>query len=156
PGRAERRPEPVPGPGRVGHTPGWPAADRLRRRPRPVIARFVPPPSALSAFGELESCRSASRRFGSSRRGFLRATAVVVVMLTGEARGARGYIDIPPQSLARLCEDTKAIAVLRVEKVNREKRGVVYSKVRDLKGHFPTQGQYFGDTFTHVIRQDSP
>jgi hypothetical protein len=38
-------------------------------------------------------------------------------------------------SLAELCKDTKygteAIAVLRVEKVNREKRGIVYSKVRD-------------------------
>jgi outer membrane protein assembly factor BamB len=82
--------------------------------------------------------------------------AAVVVILTGEARHARGYIDIPPQSLARLCEDTKAIAVLRVEKVNREKRGIVYSKVRDLKGNFPTQGKYFGDTFAHVIRRDNP
>ena len=49
----------------------------------------------------------------------------------------------------------EAIAVLRIEKVNREKRGIVFRKVRDLKGTFPTQGKYFGDTFTHVIRESA-
>lgn len=86
----------------------------------------------------------------------LPAGAVVFVLLAGRDRTAQAFIDIPPQSLAKLCTDTQAIAVLRVEKVNREKRGIVYSKVRDLKGTFPTQGKYFGDTFTHIVRKGSP
>ncbi|HJZ92906.1 MAG TPA: hypothetical protein VKE40_18675, partial [Gemmataceae bacterium] len=85
--------------------------------------------------------------------------AVLVMFLTGEGQPARGYIDIPVPSLAELCRDgahgTDAIAVLRVEKVNRDKRGIVYSKVRDLKRTFPTQGKYFGGTFTHVIHESA-
>jgi outer membrane protein assembly factor BamB len=83
----------------------------------------------------------------------------LVGLVTGEVQPARAYIDIPVPSLAELCKDTnrgtESIAVLRVEKVNREKRGIVYRKVRDLKGTFPTQGKYFGDTFTHVIRESA-
>jgi outer membrane protein assembly factor BamB len=81
----------------------------------------------------------------------LPAAAVVLVLLAGEPRPAHGFIDLPVQSLAKLCKDAEAIAVLRVERVNREKRAIVYRKVRDLKGSFPTQGKYFGDTFTHVL-----
>jgi outer membrane protein assembly factor BamB len=85
----------------------------------------------------------------------LPAAAVIAVLLAGEGRPSRAYIDIPVPSLADLCRDTnrgtEAIAVLRVEKVNREKRGIAYRKVRDLKGSFPTGRKYFGDTFTHVI-----
>jgi hypothetical protein len=55
--------------------------------------------------------------------------AGLVVLLAGADRPVHGYIDIPVPSLAELCKDTKygteAIAVLRVEKVNREKRGIV-------------------------------
>jgi hypothetical protein len=87
------------------------------------------------------------------------ALALAGVLLTGEVQPARAYIDIPLPSLAELCKDgnrgTDTIAVLRVEKVNREKRGIVFSKVRDLKGTFPSQGKYFGDTFTHVIRESA-
>jgi outer membrane protein assembly factor BamB len=91
-------------------------------------------------------------------RGLLGLTALVG-LVTGEVQPARAYIDIPVPSLAELCKDshrgTASIAVLRVEKVNREKRGIVFSKVRDLKGSFPTSGKYFGDTFTHVIRESA-
>jgi outer membrane protein assembly factor BamB len=87
------------------------------------------------------------------------AASVLTMLLAGENRTARAYIDIPLPSLADLCKDgnrgTETIAVLRVEKVNREKRGIVFSKVRDLKGTFPKQGKYFGDTFTHVIRESA-
>jgi outer membrane protein assembly factor BamB len=83
---------------------------------------------------------------------FRHAAAVVVLLVIGE-RPASAYIDIPLPSLARLCQDTPAIAVLRVEKVNRAKMAIVYRKVRDLKGSFPTQGKYFGDTFTHALRE---
>jgi hypothetical protein len=85
--------------------------------------------------------------------------APLIGLLLAEPRPARAYIDIPVPSLAELCKDgnrgTDTIAVLRVEKVNREKRGIVFSKVRDLKGSFPSQGKYFGDTFTHVIRESA-
>ena len=85
------------------------------------------------------------------------ATAVFVVLLTVEDRTAQAYIDIPVPSLAELCKGgqrgTESIAVLRIEKVNRRKRGIVYSKVRDLKGSFPAYGKYYGKTFTHVIRE---
>jgi outer membrane protein assembly factor BamB len=85
------------------------------------------------------------------------ATAVFVLLLTIEDRTAHAYIDIPVPSLAELCKGghrrTESIAVLRVEKVNRQKRGIVFSKVRDLMGSFPANGKYFGDTFTHVIRE---
>jgi outer membrane protein assembly factor BamB len=81
---------------------------------------------------------------------------LAALLLPGvDNRPAQGFIDIPVQSLAQLCKDAEAIAVLRVEKVNLPKKGIVYSKVRDLKGSFPTQRKYFGDTFTHVIR-DTP
>jgi outer membrane protein assembly factor BamB len=87
--------------------------------------------------------------------GLVPIAALLAVLLATEDRAARAYIDIPLPSLAELCKNTnhgtEAIAVLRVEKVNRAKRGIAYSKVRDLKGTFPTQGKYFGDTFTHVL-----
>src|SRR5262249_51406639 len=38
--------------------------------------------------------------------------------------------------------------VLRVEKVNHEKKAITYRKVRDLKGTFP---DFVGETFTHVL-----
>src|SRR5262249_50397408 len=44
------------------------------------------------------------------------------------------------------------IAVLRVERVNREKKGITYRKVRDLKGTFPqARFEFFGETFTHIL-----
>lgn len=89
----------------------------------------------------------------------LLVAAGLIGLLFGEKRPTHAYIDIPVPSLAQLCKGsnhgTQAIAVLRVEKVNRMKRAIVYSKVRDLKGSFPTQGKYFGTTFTHIIRESA-
>jgi hypothetical protein len=86
-------------------------------------------------------------------------TAAAATALLSADRPARAYIDIPLPSLADLCKDsdrgTETIAVLRVETVNRPKRGIVYRKVRDLKGSFPAGRKYFGDTFTHVIRESA-
>jgi HEAT repeat protein len=55
------------------------------------------------------------------------------------ARGlAPAYIDRPP-TLGRLVRyDAVDIAVIRVEKVSKEKRIIVYKKVADLKGNYPT------------------
>jgi outer membrane protein assembly factor BamB len=87
------------------------------------------------------------------------AGAVLVGLLLVGPRPSHAYIDLPLPSLAALCKDanrgTEAIAVLRVERVNRERRGIVFRKVRDLKGNFPAGRRYFGDTFTHVIRESA-
>jgi outer membrane protein assembly factor BamB len=85
--------------------------------------------------------------------GLLGFATLIALLSAGGGRRAHGFIDIPVPSLAQLCKDADAVAVLRVEKVSREKRGIAFSKVRDLKGSFPTQGKYFGGTFTHVIRE---
>jgi outer membrane protein assembly factor BamB len=82
-------------------------------------------------------------------------------VVTGLAAGAAGlvflfvgngtapaYIDLLAGSLAAECKNAQAIALLRVEKVNREKKAITYRKVRDLKGKFP---EFAGDTFTHVL-----
>jgi hypothetical protein len=84
----------------------------------------------------------------------LLAAVAVVALLASEDRPARGFIDTPRESLGQMCQGSSAIAVLRVEQVNREKQGIVYAKVTDLKGDFPAK-KVFGTTFTHVIR-DSP
>jgi outer membrane protein assembly factor BamB len=74
--------------------------------------------------------------------------AAVVLLLAGEQRAAQAYVDLPPQSLSKLCATAPIVTVFRVEKVNREKKAIVYRKVRDLKGTFP---DFVGDTFTHVL-----
>jgi outer membrane protein assembly factor BamB len=84
--------------------------------------------------------------------GFLPAVAVVLGLSAGGGRPARAFIDIPPESLGHMCQGASAIAVLRVERVNREKQGIVYSKVSDLKGDFPAK-KIFGATFTHILRE---
>jgi outer membrane protein assembly factor BamB len=82
----------------------------------------------------------------------LLAAAVLVVLLAGGIRPARALIDEPPGSLTAECQAADVIAVLRVEKVYREKNAITYRKVRDLKGTFPQAGfEFFGDTFTHVL-----
>jgi outer membrane protein assembly factor BamB len=86
-------------------------------------------------------------------RALVPVAAAVVFLLTGEDRPVRAFIDAPPESLASVCAMADAIAVVRVEAVNREKKGIVYRKVRDLKGKFPVaNNRPFGDTFTHILR----
>jgi len=83
--------------------------------------------------------------------GLIPAAAVLVFLAAG-GRPARALIDEPAGSLTAECKAADVIAVLRFEKVNREKKAIVYSKVRDLKGTFPQAGfEFFGDTFTHVL-----
>ena len=49
---------------------------------------------------------------------------------------AWGYVDISP-TLGYLIKEADCIAVLRVEKIQVEKRVVLYEKIADLKGKFP-------------------
>jgi hypothetical protein len=80
--------------------------------------------------------------------------AACALVIFGTARRAPAVIDIPGETLAKHCALAEAITVLRVEKVNREKKGIVYRKVRDLKGSFFASRPIFGHTFTHVLRQN--
>jgi hypothetical protein len=94
--------------------------------------------------------------------GFLPAAAVVLVLLAGGGRPARAYVDAQLPTLTDIVRsrpesglgDKRAfeIAVLRVEKINREKKAITYRKLRDLKGTFPGQHKQFEGTFTHVLR----
>jgi outer membrane protein assembly factor BamB len=82
------------------------------------------------------------------------AAAAAALLLAARPQPADAFIDFPAESLQKMCQMADAIAVLRVEKVNKEKNGIVYSKARDLKGNYPSPNKQFGDTFTHVL-QDS-
>jgi hypothetical protein len=61
-------------------------------------------------------------------------SALLLVLLSGVAPPAQAFIAYYPPTLSDVCKMAKQIAVLRVEKINREKNGIVYRKVRDLKG----------------------
>jgi outer membrane protein assembly factor BamB len=86
----------------------------------------------------------------TSRLGTLAAVGLALLIA---AEPARAVIDFPGETLAKQCHLAQAIAVLRVEKVNRDKRGIVYRKIHDLKGTFPSHWKIYGETFTHVLRE---
>src|SRR3954447_18872914 len=68
-----------------------------------------------------------------------------LLALLALAGPAPAYIDRPP-TLGRLVKyDAADIAVVRVEKVDKEKGVIVYKKVDDLKGKYPT------DQFRQVV-----
>src|SRR4051812_21077877 len=88
--------------------------------------------------------RSARRRHPADAGHLNERTATVkkllhpLLALLALAGPAPAYIDRPP-TLGRLVQyDAADIAVVRVEKVSREKGGIVYKKVADLKGKYPT------------------
>jgi HEAT repeat protein len=60
----------------------------------------------------------------------------LIVAVFGLARPAHGYIDAAP-TLGRLLNDSTNVVVLRVEKVSRDRRAIIFSKVADLKGKHP-------------------
>ena len=70
-------------------------------------------------------------------------SALLLVLLAGITPPAQAFVMQQPPALSDVCKMAKQIAVLRVEKINREKNGIVYRKVRDLKGTFP------GDLLKH-------
>lgn len=77
--------------------------------------------------------------------------AVCIALFTRQVPQAQAIIDVPHETLAKECAVADNIAVLRIEKVNREKKAIVYRKVRDLKGAFPAPFKFVGETFTHVL-----
>lgn len=61
---------------------------------------------------------------------------IIAVALALFAGRALAYVDISP-SLGRIVNESRYIVVVQVEKVSREKRGIIYTKVADVKGEFP-------------------
>src|SRR5215218_4665698 len=57
----------------------------------------------------------------------------VVVGMLGGARPASAYVDIQP-TLGRIVNEARSVFVVRVEKVSREKRAIIYQHVGDVKG----------------------
>jgi hypothetical protein len=66
------------------------------------------------------------------------------LLLAGGAPDAQAYITNPVQTLGQLCGSTY-ITVVRVDKVSKEKGVIIYRKVHDLKGKYPT------DTIRHAF-----
>ena len=84
----------------------------------------------------------------------LLATAVGLLLLYGKGRPARAFVDRQLPTLSVVCKEAHAIAVLKVEKINREKKAIVYSKVRYLKGTILGRNQEpHGASFTHILRE---
>jgi hypothetical protein len=86
---------------------------------------------------------------------------VAVVLLAGGDRPARAFVDVQLPTLSNIVREDRgavsAIAVLKVEKVNREKKAVAYSKVRHLKGTVLGRNtQSEPPTVTHVLRAAAP
>jgi hypothetical protein len=90
--------------------------------------------------------------------------AALIVLLAGGDRPAQAFIDFQLPTLYEVVKGTRLesgvgdktafeIAVLKVEKVNREKKAITYRKVRDLKGTFPGPNKQIADTFTHILRE---
>jgi outer membrane protein assembly factor BamB len=79
------------------------------------------------------------------------APILALMLIIAIVNPARSVIDAPGETLPKQCALVPNIAVLRVEKVNREKKGIVFRKLRDLKGSFPAPYKVVGDTFTHVL-----
>jgi outer membrane protein assembly factor BamB len=100
-------------------------------------------------------------RFRATVPGLLPLAAAACLLLHGECRPARAFVDAQLPTLADIVGGERgaatAIAVLKVEKVNREKKGIVYSKVRHLKGTRLGRNQGSEATsFTHVLRAAEP
>jgi HEAT repeat protein len=67
-----------------------------------------------------------------------------LIVLLGLPSPTPAYIDASP-TLGRLLKDSTNIVVLRVEKVSKDKRAIIYTKVADLKG------KYAADQFKHQL-----
>src|SRR5438552_17622075 len=67
----------------------------------------------------------------------LKRVVFATVCLLGLAAPAWAYIDASP-TLGRVVKESTNIMVLRVEKVSKDKGVIIYTKVEDLKGKFPT------------------
>ncbi|HEV8377851.1 MAG TPA: hypothetical protein VGP99_03295, partial [Tepidisphaeraceae bacterium] len=69
---------------------------------------------------------------------------MALVVLSVKDRPAAAYVEIP-YTLGRVINEATNICVMRVEKVDKERNLIIYTKVADLKGKHPS------DTIKHNI-----
>jgi outer membrane protein assembly factor BamB len=93
-----------------------------------------------------------AQRIGPAAPGLF-LTALVMLFTNGENHFARGFVDRQLPTLRDLCDEAEEVTILKVEKIDREKQAIVYTKARDLKGVFPAK-QLQG-TLTIVLRSRS-
>ncbi|OAI48957.1 hypothetical protein AYO44_06630 [Planctomycetaceae bacterium SCGC AG-212-F19] len=105
----------------------------------------APRPKIQSGFFELAAAMANGRTI---IRGLLVLLAACLLMLAGGEPWARAYIDVPPQTLGRMCSYSTDIAVLRVEKVDKQKRVILFRKVQVLKGDWP------GEIIRHAVAKE--
>ena len=79
----------------------------------------------------------------------LPVVASFLVLLGEIVPPAQAYIDVPPHTLGHMCSYSTDIAVLRVEKVDKEKKVIFYRKVQELKGKWPAEA-----IFHQVVSKD--
>lgn len=72
-----------------------------------------------------------------------------ITLLSALAFSASGYVDITP-SLGRIVNESRYIVVIQVTKANREKRGIIFTRVADIKGEFPLA------TIRHQLSDGNP
>src|SRR5688572_6311950 len=72
----------------------------------------------------------------NSPRPILFLCAFALALAASSAPRASAYIDVSP-TLGQIIRESRNIALVRVDKANREKRIVIYTKVADLKGYLP-------------------
>ena len=69
---------------------------------------------------------------------------LALIVLSIKDRPAQAYVEIP-YTLGRVCNEATNICVMRVEKVDKERNLIIFTKVADLKGKHPA------DTIKHNI-----
>src|SRR5262245_48740000 len=66
------------------------------------------------------------------------AVAAAFLVIVTRPQAAHAYIE-NPYTLGRVINESTNIVVLRVEKVEKTKNLILYSKVEDIKGKHPTE-----------------
>src|SRR6266566_379041 len=66
------------------------------------------------------------------------ALVAVLMVLCVKDRPAQAYVEIP-YTIGRVINEATNVCVLRVEKVDKERNLIIYSKVSDLKGKHPAE-----------------
>jgi HEAT repeat protein len=79
----------------------------------------------------------------------MKSRGLLLTILLASSLSVRAYVDITP-TLGRIINESRSISIIQVEKVNREKRGIIFTKVEDLVGQLPNQ------TIRHQLTDGNP
>src|SRR5262245_21165429 len=75
---------------------------------------------------------------------------LAAALLLGAQPLAQAYVGGPPLSLGMMCHWSTHVMIARIEKLNRDKGVIIYRKIRDVKGRWPTE------TFRHAFAANFP